>query len=133
MAPRMAWTDVMERLNEALQTYELRITRALVEVSLASTVPAGNGAVGRPPQKAFAYRVELSHGGVMASQSGLDQPEIVLPQLCLRVLSQSNVERVGVRPRSAGYEAFQGAVEAVRLERGIVDRTPGEDPGREDD
>ena len=131
MAPRTAWTDVMERLNEALGTYDLRINRALVDVALAPTGPVGNGA--RPVQQAYAYRVELSKGGVMASQSGLDQPEIVLPPLCLRVLSHANVERVGTQPRSAGYEAFQGAVEAVRLERGIVDRAPGEDPGREDD
>jgi hypothetical protein len=29
LAPRTAWLDVMERLNEALGTYALRITRGL--------------------------------------------------------------------------------------------------------
>jgi hypothetical protein len=120
-------------LNEVLGTYDLRINRALVDVSLAPTGPVGNGSPLRPPQKAFAYRVELSHGGVMASQAGLDQLEIVLPQLCLRVLSHVNVERTGSQARSAGYEAFQGALEATRLERGIVDRTPGEPGNREED
>ncbi len=125
VAQRTAWLDVTERLNEALGTYELRIKRDLVDVSLArSPSPAnGDGNAAGATQKAFAYRVELSHGGVMASMSGLDQPEVVLPQLCLRLLSRVHVERVGSRARSEGYEAFQAALDATRLERGIEDRT----------
>ena len=69
----------------------------------------------------------------MASAAGLDQPDFVLLQLCLRVLSHVNAERTGSQARSAGYEAFQGALEATRLERGIVDRTPQEGTHEEED
>ena len=115
---RTAWVDVMERLNESLGTYDLRITRDLVDVAMARPPANGNGNAAAP-QKAYAYRVELSHGGVTASSSGLDQPEVVLPQLSLRILTQSNVQAVGARPRSEGYEAFKAALDATRLERGI--------------
>jgi hypothetical protein len=83
--------------------------------------------------QAYAYRVELSKDGVMASAAGLDQPEVVLPQLCLRLLSRVHVEQVGSRARSEGYEAFQAALDATRLERGIEDRTPHEGTHEEED
>ena len=60
----------------------------------------------------------------MASVAGLDQPELVLPQLCLRVMTHAGVERTTPKPRSEGQEAFAAALEAARLERGIEDRVP---------
>jgi hypothetical protein len=127
--------DVVERLNEALGTYDLRIKRDLVDVSLARSPSStnGDGNTAGAAQKAFAYRVELSKDGVMASAAGLDQPEVVLPQLCLRLLSRVHVEPVGSRARSDGYEAFQAALDATRLERGIEDRTPHEGTHEEED
>jgi hypothetical protein len=126
LAARTVWGDVVERLDEALGAYDLRIKRDLVDVAMAQ--PANGQAPA--PQKAYAYRVELTHGGVTASSSGLDQPEVVLPQLCLRLLSHVNVEAVGARPRSAGYEAFQAALDATRIERGIDE---GENTHHEED
>jgi hypothetical protein len=127
--------DVVERPNEALGTYELRIKRDLVDVSLARSPSStnGDGNTAGATQQAYAYRVELSRGGVMASASGLDQPEVVLPQLCMRLLSHANVEPVGSRTRSEGHEAFQAALDATRLERGIEDRTPGRGAHEEED
>ncbi len=134
MAQRTTWLDVTERLNEALGTYELRITRALVGLSPVRTPAPGNGGGNAAtPHQAYAYRVELSKEGVMASAAGLDQPEVVLPQLCLRLLSRVNVEPVGSRARSEGYEAFKAALDATRLERGIADGTPHEGPHEEED
>jgi len=125
LAQRTAWHDVVDRLNQSLGTYELKIKRELVDVALARTqAPANVNGNGTQPQKAYAYRVELSKDGVMASAAGLDQPEIVLPQLCLRLLAHAGVERVGPKTKSAGYEAFAAALETVRLERGIEDRVP---------
>ena len=128
MAQRTVWLDVVERLNEALGSYEIRIQRGLVEIAMGRPQTLPHAAGTPAPQQAYAYRVELMHNGVLAAAAGLDQPEVVLPQLFLRVLSHVNVERVGSRPRTDGYEAFQAAVDATRLERGIVDRAPG-DPG----
>jgi hypothetical protein len=126
LAQRTTWLDVVERLNDALGNYELRIKRELVDVSMARPNPA-NGDGAAAAQKAYAYRVELSKDGVMASAAGLDQPEVVLPQLCMRLLSHANVEQVGGRPRTAGYEAFKAALDATRLERGIEDQPDREE------
>ena len=111
MATRTAWLDVIEKLNEALGTYDLRIKRDLVNVAIANS-PQGT-------QQAYAYRVELTHKNVTASQSGLDQPEVVLPALSLRVLTQVGTERTGPVQRSEGYEAFQALLESARLQRGM--------------
>jgi len=133
VAQRTAWLDVTERLNAALGTYELRITRDLVDVSLARPVAPVNGEGTAPiVQQAYAYRVELSQDGVLASAAGLDQPEVVLPQLCLRLLARAHVEPVGRRGRSEGCEAFKAALDALRLERGIADRILGEGTHEED-
>ncbi len=119
---RTVWLDVIERLNEALGSYELKITRDLVDVSLARPVAPGAEDAHAPiVQQAYAYRVELSKDGVMASVSGLDQPEVVLPQLCLRLLTHVGVQQTAPRQRTEGYEAFKAALESTRLERGIED------------
>ncbi len=122
MAQRTAWQDVVAQLNQSLGTYEVKITRELVDVSMARSQANGNG--NGQTQKAYAYRVELSKDGVLASAAGLDQPEILLPQLCLRLMAHAGVEQVGPVQRTEGYEAFAAALEAVRLERGIEDPVP---------
>lgn len=120
MEQRKVWREVIERLDETLKTYELRIKRNLVDVALG-------GAHGT--EKAYAYRVELTHAGVTASAAGLDQPEIVLPQLCSRLLANENVLPVGPRLMTDGKDAFRAALDAARLERGIVDNAPAR-PGQ---
>jgi hypothetical protein len=124
VAQRTVWLDVVERLNQSLGTYEVRIKRELVDVALARAQAPANGNGNGQTQKAYAYRVELSKDGVMASAAGLDQPEVLLPQLCLRLLSHAGVEQVTPQQRSQGYEAFAAALEATRLERGIEDNVP---------
>jgi len=124
LAQRTAWSDVVTQLNQSLGTYEVTIKREMVDVAMARTQVPANGNGNGQTQKAFAYRVTLAKDGVMASASGLDQPEIVLPQLCLRLMAHAGVERVGPQQRTEGFDAFAAALEAVRLERGIEDPVP---------
>ena len=117
---RSVWLEAVERLNAALGTYELQIERRLVDVVTARRPDGGgNGNGYAAVEQAYRYSVRLSKNGVVASYEGLDQPEVVVNGLTIRILTNVNVEPVHARERTEGQEAFQAALDTLLLERDV--------------
>jgi hypothetical protein len=115
-----------QRLNELLREYEITIRREKGQVAMVK--PDGDGNLAAEESGACVYRISLGKGGVTLQYAGADQPEVVVPEMALRLLTALEQQKTPGE-KSNGLEAFEAAVEAAVLERQVsgVEFTEEED------